>query len=198
MRRDVLDRLHARLGRVDGVGASAHFAEALLRARARRLAMPRDGGGGAVAGKALLCCRIAAERYGLALDELSEVMELESWTPVPGQPQYLLGVTNLRGEIRPVLDLHALLGLPAPDAGARAWVIFADSGGSEVGLRVDALESIAAVDAGSLTVPADTGNGLPQRFVAGIGSDGLIVLDIGKILALDVLQDRRVDARHVS
>ncbi len=195
------DRLHARVDWAERDHATA-FNKALLQARTRRLAAPRgvvvDGPQGINA----LCCRIGTERYGLPLADLSEVMPLGNWTPVPGQPQYLLGVTNLRGEIRPVLDLHSLLGLEPPAADAPTWAAFIDDDGAEVGLRVDALERIVAVDPATLTNPQESGNGLPQRFVtgigAGIGSEVLILLDTHQILALDVLRDARPDTRCAS
>jgi len=199
----VRDRLHARIQWAEGQGSTA-LNKALLQARSRRLAAPRGTGerGDDATEINALSCRIGAEHYGVALADLSEVMPLGNWTPVPGQPQYLLGVTNLRGEIRPVLDLHSLLGLEPPSAGDRSWVAFIDDDGVEVGLRVDALERVVAVDPATLTIPRDSGNGLPQRFVAGIGaglgSQALILLDTRQILALDVLRDARPDTRCAS
>jgi purine-binding chemotaxis protein CheW len=190
-------RLQARIEWSGGEHDSA-FNSALLKARARRLARPREAVAGPSGGINALSFRIAAERYALRLDTLSEVMPLGAWTPVPGQPQHLLGVTNLRGEIRPVLDLHSLLGLEPPAAATRCWVIFVKSEGSEVGFRVEALESIRPIDPAGLTNPHETGNGLPQRFIAGIAADTLILLDIPQILALDVLRDSRADSTSAS
>lgn len=188
----ILDRLHA-LG--DGLAgwSEADFNEALLRARARRLAAPRGLTDRVEAGFDVLGARIASERYALSLDTLSEVMLLARWTPVPGQPQYLLGVTNLRGEIRPVLDLHSLLGLTPPAPEARNWVIFLKAGGVEVGVRVDALDRVVRLDPAGLTRPHESGNGLPQRFISGITPDALILLDTAQLLALDALKDTRVE-----
>lgn len=174
------------------------FIERVLRLRARRLAESRgrDDQPGSP-GQAVLCFAMAGENYALGLGDLAEVMPLTAWTPVPGQPQQLLGVVNVRGEIRPVLDLHAMLTLPAPEAGQGGYVAFLRNTPREVGVRVDSLERIRFIDAATLTRPHETANGLPQRFVAGITPDTLILLDARQILALDVLQDRRADYRHV-
>ncbi|CAA7620604.1 Chemotaxis signal transduction protein [Candidatus Terasakiella magnetica] len=188
----VLARLHARLAE-DNTDRSAEFAEALLRVRARRLAQPRHTGDERVKGIDILCFTLGAERYAVALADLSEVMPLDKWVPVPGQPASLLGVTNLRGEIRPVLDLHTVMGLALPAEDARSWVVFMDNdgAGAEIGLRVDRLESIIELDTTTLTRPLETGNGLPQHYVAGITPDALVLLDTRQILALDVLNDSR-------
>jgi purine-binding chemotaxis protein CheW len=174
------------------------FVERVLKLRARRLAenRGRDDQSGSP-GHAVLCFAMAGENYAIALGELAEVMPLTVWTPVPGQPQQLLGVVNVRGEIRPVLDLHAMLTLPAPEAGQGGYVAFLRNTARKVGVRVDSLERIRFIDAATLTRPHETANGLPQRFVAGITPDTLILLDARQILALDVLQDRRADYRHV-
>lgn len=196
-RRSVVERLHGRLEAAHAFRAIA-FAEAVLKLRAKRLAAPRTVVEDRPAGMAVLCFRVGAERFGLPLAALTEVMPLSGSAPVPGQAQHLLGVTNLRGEIRPVLDLHVMLSLPAPEEGQRAYVVFLARDDGEVGLRVDELERIRFVDADTLTVPHEAGNGLPQRFVAGITPDTLILLDVRQILALDVLQDRRAAYRHAS
>lgn len=193
----LMDRLRARV-EWSGSEQDSAFNAALLKLRARRLALPRDLSMDGPVGIDVLCCRINTERYAVALDHLSEVMPLGHWTPVPGQPQYLLGVTNLRGDIRPVIDLHSLLGMDTPAEESRAWVIFINHAGGEVGLRVDGLDRIISLDDSTLTKPHQTGNGLPQRFVSGISAETLILLDIPQILALDVLTDSRADTRRAS
>lgn len=189
--RSILDRLR-QTAETRAAWDEGGFAEALLKARARRLAAPRGRTEEAADGLDALGMRIAGERYAVRVADLSEVMALGRWTPVPGQPQYLLGVTNLRGEIRPVLDLHSLLGLAAPGPDVRSWVVFLKAGGAEVGLRVDALDRVVRLDQSGLTRPQESGNGLPQRFISGISADALILLDTAQLLALDALVDRRV------
>lgn len=191
---DLVERLQRR-GSAGFSSEDPAFVEQVLKVRARRLAAARANAVQQKIGSAVLAFRIGCEAYGLALSALSEVMPLATATPVPGLPQHLLGVTNVRGEIRPVLNLHALLTLPEPEPDHRPYAVFLRNPGREIGLRVDAVERILFVDDDCLTVPHESGNGLPQRFVAGITPDTLILLDARQILALDVLQDRRSDYR---
>lgn len=172
------------------------FVEQVLRVRAKRLSAARNHAADRPLGTAVLAFRIGSEAYGLALSALSEVMPLSACTPVPGLPQHLLGVTNVRGEIRPIFNLHALLTLPEPDAVLRPYAVFLRNLDREIGVRVDAVERILFVDDATLTLPHEAGNGLPQRFVAGITPETLILLDPRQILNLDVLQDRRSDYRR--
>lgn len=194
---NLLERLNRRTS--DGFSVEdPAFVEQVLKLRAQRLAAARTATVQKPVGVAVLAFRIASEAYGLPLAALSEVMPLAACTPVPGLPQHLLGVTNVRGEIRPVMNLHAMLTLPEPDPDQRPYAVFLRSPNRDVGLRVDAVERIRFIDEGSLTLPNEAANGLPQRFVAGITPDTLILLDSRQILALDVLQDRRSDYRRAS
>ncbi len=49
-------------------------------------------------------------RYAVPLDHVVEIAELEQYTPVPNVPDWILGITNLRGDILSLVDLNALFG----------------------------------------------------------------------------------------
>ncbi|MDA8231716.1 MAG: chemotaxis protein CheW [Magnetospirillum sp.] len=194
----LLERLE-RLASAAAADQSA-FAAAVLDLRARRLAAARANTEDLPAGVAVLGFRVAGENYALPLSDLAEVLPLGPWAPVPGVSQSLLGVVNVRGEIRPVMNLHAILSLPEPEPPAGGYVVFLRhrtraAEFRDVGVRADALDRISVVRDDDLTLPHAAANGLPQRFIAGITPDTLILLDSRQLLALDVLQDRRAAAR---
>lgn len=193
----LVERLHRQVATGFAADDPA-FVEQVLKVRARRLAAARTLTDGRPQGMAVLCFNIGGETYALPLSELVEVMPLAQWTPVPGLAQHLLGVTNVRGEIHPVLNLHAMLTLPEPEAETRAYAVFLRTAGRAIGLRVDGLSRIRFIDPQLLTVPHEAANGLPQRFVAGITPETLILLDSRQVMALDVLQDRRADYRRAT
>ncbi len=89
---------------------------------------------------------IGAARYAVELRWVREVVTLGFVTTVPTAPPALGGVCNLHGTILPVLDVAALLDLPAgPPArqGDGALVIEAD--GIVCGLRVDQVDHVATL-----------------------------------------------------
>lgn len=172
------------------------FVEKVLKARARRLAQARRDLHSTETGLPVLCFQVAGESYAVALDCLVEVLPLGAVTPVPGVTRSLLGVTNVRGEIRPVFNLHHMLTLPEPDPSTRCFGVFLRGPARAVGLRVEETRQIRLLDPDCLTLPHESGNGLPQRFIRGISPETLIVLDPQQILAQDVLHDRRADYRR--
>ena len=51
-------------------------------------------------------------RYAVSIRSVLELDRLSPITPVPNTPDFVLGVTNVRGDVVSVLDLRRLLGFP--------------------------------------------------------------------------------------
>ena len=54
---------------------------------------------------------LGGEKFGIPIRQVIELDRLPRITPVPNVPAWVRGITNLRGEIVPVLDLGLLLGM---------------------------------------------------------------------------------------
>jgi chemotaxis signal transduction protein len=88
--------------------------------------------------------RVGGERFAVALDDLDEVACVTTGIAVPHVSPLVLGLANIRGELLPLLDTGALLGVPARfrlDAANRTLVI-RDHRGRRVGLPVEAVEAV--------------------------------------------------------
>lgn len=86
------------------------------------------------------------EGYALPMSEVAQIIRLPDLNQVPLAGDHLLGVTNLRGAVLPVVSLRALVGLPAltADKDARVLVLRGDE---PLGIQVDRVEKVAAVSA---------------------------------------------------
>ena len=120
---------------------------------------------------------VGNERYALPVRDVIEVAALEELTTVPGAPRAVIGVQNLRGQVVPVVDLGAVLGLPGtrgPDA-----IVIVDDAGDPAGLAVDRLMDVEAVDATAME-PAE------GRLAGSAIVDGALVgiLDVRDVLRL--------------
>lgn len=147
--------------------------EAVWRQRAARLALRSEPAGQAQETIPVLVLAIGEERYGIDLAEVAEVLPAVEVTPVPGAPAVLSGVVNVRGEIRPVLDLRRKLGLPTAGTGS-GRVVLLRKRGREFGLRADGVEHIRRIAAGELQSAA--GSGLKLSAIQGLTADLLMLL----------------------
>jgi len=59
----------------------------------------------------LLAFNVGSEEYAVKLSDMREIIRSQTITPIPRSPEYLRGVTFLRGKILPVIDLGKRLGL---------------------------------------------------------------------------------------
>lgn len=99
---------------------------------------------------------IGGELFTIDLQTVREVFVVESITPVPGMPSGLVGVTNLRGTVIPLLDLRGMFGL-ATD-GAMKYAVVVQHGNWQVGVLVDTVPEIRTL-AKDQFLPAPTGTG---------------------------------------
>lgn len=90
--------------------------------------------------------RLCDEEYGLPIESVQGIIRYEEPTPVPRAPEDIDGVFNLRGQVLPLIDLgRRLRGAPLePTAASR--IIVAECGLGPVGLSVDAVREVAAID----------------------------------------------------
>jgi len=54
---------------------------------------------------------LEGEEYGISVDMMDEIVRDVDISRIPGSPENVLGATNLRGEVIPVIDLKNLLSL---------------------------------------------------------------------------------------
>jgi len=112
------------------------------RQRAVRLANTKTSRTAVSPGLPVIIFRLARERYAIELKDLAEVLPFTRCTPVPGAPPQFLGVINLRGELRGVLDLSQLLALPESESAKSGFILMLRRSGLGVGLKVDSIEEL--------------------------------------------------------
>jgi purine-binding chemotaxis protein CheW len=101
---------------------------------------------------------LGGELFTIDLQNVREVFVVESITPVPGMPPGLVGVTNLRGSVVPLLDLRQMIGLTAENALKYAVVI--KHGNWQVGVLVDTVPEIRTLSKDQfLPAPVGAGDG---------------------------------------
>lgn len=160
--------------------APAGDEQAVLRARASRLARPASGGHERLDSQiAVLVVTAGGQRYGIEVLQVREVLASTLITRVPWVPPTLLGVTSVRGEILAVADAGGLLGVGPPRGGGPTVVL--EVSGRRVGLVVDAIAGIDAVAPGALTDLGAAGLELPfPDLIRGL-SPALVLLDAAAI-----------------
>ena len=87
---------------------------------------------------------LTEEPFAIDVTQVREVAIFEEWTTVPLTPPHVVGVANLRGEVVPIADARAVLGLPARRGGRKLWTLIVEAEGFEVALVIDGEVSLEA------------------------------------------------------
>ncbi len=130
---------------------------------------------------------LANERYAIETRYVREVVRFTDFTPVPGAPDFLVGITNLRGEILAVIDLKKFFGIATRGVTDLARVIVLGGERAEFGVLADAAQEVLRLRTDEVLEPPGSLSGIGREYLRGLTQDALIVLD-GKVL----LQDTRL------
>lgn len=87
--------------------------------------------------------------------DVREVLKVRDRTLVPNAPDYILGVTSLRGTMLPVLDLRARLGLATGECSEKSRIIVVNVADENVGLLVDRVTGVFRVSPDEIKPPPE-------------------------------------------
>ena len=128
---------------------------------------------------------LAAQRFGVDVGAVREIVRDQAMTRVPLAPAAVSGLVNLRGRIVSVIDLRRCLGLEAAGAGRAASLVVLRESLGEVCFLVDEIHEVCEADPESFETTPPTVNGVGRRLIRGVHklSDRLLlVLDVTRTL----------------
>lgn len=139
--------------------------------------------------------RVSTRTLGLPVAHVREILRLPELTGVPNAPRPVAGVMNLRGHVLPVVDTHALLGLPHSMAteSSRVLVFLVDD--REVGLIVDEARDLARLQVELVQSVPDSESLAPiaHGLFPGAGGDPeILLLEPGKLFSREELAPEQV------
>lgn len=129
--------------------------------------------------------RAATQLNAFSLDQVLEVLQPFTITPVPDVPGFVLGVVNLRGTIVTVIDLALILGLGRTHISSKSQLIVVDAGNLHCCFPTDDQARIAAIRSSCLQEPAELPYEEMQPFLKGIlrdNNDLIPLIDVSKVL----------------
>ena len=125
---------------------------------------------------------LASEHYGIETNLIGEVYPMREYTPVPGTPDFVMGLINIRGRIVSVNDIRRFFDLPVKGLSDLNRVIVVQTSRMELGILADRIIGVRTVQADALQTSLPTLTGIRAEYLRGIALDGLVVLDVEKMV----------------
>ena len=130
--------------------------------------------------------RLDNETYGINVMQVREVLRYTEIAPVPGAPQYVLGIINLRGNVVTVIDTRLRFGLMSTDVTDHTRIIVIETENQVVGILVDAVAEVVYLRQSEIESTPNVGNEETAKFIQGVcnkNDELLILIDLEKLMS---------------
>ncbi|GAB1420610.1 hypothetical protein MASR2M15_07180 [Anaerolineales bacterium] len=114
------------------------------------------------------------ERYGIDVMVVQQVRAIGNISPVPGTPDFYLGVTNIRGKILSVLDLKRFLGMAAEEQTGKELLVIRTQA-LELGIIADEIEDVISLSPAEILA-------VDLPYALGLTASSITILDMAMII----------------
>lgn len=132
--------------------------------------------------------QLEEETYGINVMQVREVLRYTEIAPVPGAPDYVLGIINLRGNVVTVIDTRSRFGLMGGEITDNTRIIVIESERQVIGILVDSVAEVVYLRASEIDTTPSVGTDESSKFIQGVSNrEGklLILVDLNKLLSED-------------
>ena len=116
----------------------------------------------------LITFEIEHQLFGI---DINAIREIRAWSPVtriPGVPDHVIGVANLRGAIIPVFDIALRFGWQPTVTSDRHAIIVVEVNGQTNGLVAESVSDLVEIDGAALQPPPALQDARMAAFLEGI------------------------------
>lgn len=124
--------------------------------------------------------------YAFEGADVREILPSMDVFPVPGAPESVPGVINNRGDIEAVINLHAVLGLPASEDAAGRRIVMIEKDGVRSGVLVDSVVDVVDLPPSSIAPALPTLDDATRELVIGetlYQRGSVVLLGVSRIIA---------------
>lgn len=143
---------------------------------------------------------IGSEIFGIGISLIKEIVRYPLIIAVPQTPDYVLGLTNLRGNVLPVLDSRKRLGMHATKETDDTRVLVVEIGSTYMGVVVDKVKGVISIEEMTIEQPPSIiSSGVDSKFIHAVikGKDNdkvIMELDVEALCAVDNFASYSVEA----
>ena len=134
----------------------------------------------------LIVFNLGDEEFGAAIAQIREIIRIGPITPIPTSPDFIQGVTNVRGEVVIIINLKARFSFLENKEVESKHIIITEQGKNLFGLMVDEVTEVLRVPEKTIKAAPDLVARIDNIFINGvltIDNRLIILLDLAKVLS---------------
>jgi len=138
-------------------------------------------------GTRLITFILGEEKYGLNILKVRELISFpEGLTRIPGVPDYIIGMFNLRGLVIPVMDLREKFNMSGEERHEFSVIIIVEVDNKSIGITVDSVSDVIFVKEDDIQETTELAVNVDTKFIKGVAKtkdEMVILLDIDFLLS---------------
>ena len=135
--------------------------------------------------KQLVVFELEKEYYGVDIANVDGIVKMQPITRVPHSPDFVEGVTSLRGEILPVIDLRKRFKLGTHQSTTESRIINVVIDEMKIGMIVDSVSEVLTIQESLIEETPRIVASIDSSFITGIAkleNHLIILVDLSKVL----------------
>ncbi|MDO9519553.1 MAG: chemotaxis protein CheW [Pseudohongiella sp.] len=132
------------------------------------------------------------ETYGVNVMVVKEVLKFQDIAPVPGAPDYVLGIINIRGTVISVINTRRRFGLLDREADDNTRIVIIEIGRHIIGILVDSVAEVVYLRRSQIETAPQVNKDESARFIQGVchrDNQLLILVELDKLLSEEELTE---------
>ena len=133
----------------------------------------------------LIVFDLGDEEFGADIDQVREIITVEKITSIPDSPNFIRGVTNVRGEIAVVIDLATRFSLPRKSEVENKQIVITEQEKNLFGLMVDGVTEVQRIPEKDIKATPKLVTRIDRIYISGVltlENRLIILLDLAKVL----------------
>ncbi len=133
----------------------------------------------------LIVFNLGEEEFGADIDQVREIITVEKITSIPDSPNFIKGVTNVRGEIAVVIDLATRFSLPRKSEVENKHIVITEQEKNLFGLMVDEVTEVQRIPEKVIKATPKLVSRIDRMYISGVltlENRLIILLDLAKVL----------------
>lgn len=136
--------------------------------------------------------KLQEETYGINVMQVQEVLRYTEIAAVPGSPDYVVGIINLRGNVVTVIDTRTRFGLESAEVTDNSRIVIIEAEKQVIGILVDSVAEVVYLKQTDIDSAPNVGTDESARFIQGVSNrddELLILVDLNKLLSEEEWDD---------
>ena len=110
------------------------------------------------------------QEFAIAIRYVVDIINVQPVTRVPACPEYVCGITNLRGKVIPIIDVRIRFGKEPRDYTERTCIIVVEIGDVSVGMIIDSVAEVLTLEDDAISPPPSFIKVVEAKFIEGIAT----------------------------